>query len=160
MLDPFHDPDQDVLRLDHPQAHRRGGREDGRQGEPHGPAAIDISADVPSTQELSETALNALLYAKFSSTAESLRILIFELEKRGRMEPTEYAALLQECYTVWFASRGSLLAAPLAEEVRRMDPGSSDLIKLVSWRRRPGTNGAESLYCRLALDATTCAESQ
>lgn len=48
------------------------------------------------------------------------------------MEPTEYAALLQECYTVWFASRGSLLAAPLAEEVRRMDPGSSDLIKLVS----------------------------
>lgn len=84
------------------------------------------------SQELSETALHALLYAKFSSTASSLRILIFELEKRGRLEPTEYAALLQECYTVWFASRGSLLAAPLAEEVRRMDPGSTDLIKLVS----------------------------
>lgn len=84
-----------------------------------------------SVQELSETATNALLYAKFSTTAESLRVLLFELEKRGKAEPAEYSALLQECYTVWFAARGSLLAAPLAEEVRRMDPGSTDLIKLV-----------------------------
>lgn len=84
-----------------------------------------------SAQELSENALTALLYTKFSNTSETLRILIFELEKRGRLEPDEYGSLLQECYATWFASRTSLLSAPLAEEVRRMDPGSTELIQLV-----------------------------
>lgn len=57
--------------------------------------------------------------------------MILELEKRSRLEPAEYGALLQECYNTWFISRMSLLATPLAEEVRRMDPTNSDLIKLV-----------------------------
>lgn len=80
--------------------------------------------------------MNALLYTKFKTIGESLRVHIFELEKRGRLEPDEYGALLQECYATWFSSRMSLLAGPLAEEVRRMDPGSTDLIKLVSTSRQ------------------------
>lgn len=89
-------------------------------------------ADKMAGKELSETASNALLYAKFSNQAASLRILLSELEKRARQEPREYGSLLQECFSAWFTSRASLLAGPLAEEVRRMDPGSTDLIKLVS----------------------------
>ncbi|KAI5477958.1 Golgi complex component Cog3 [Pseudohyphozyma bogoriensis] len=92
-------------------------------------------------KELSETALTALLFTKFSSTAETLRILIFELEKRARIEPTEYNSLLQDCYSTWFASRGALLAGTLAEEIRRMDPGSADLIKLA----RTGCNHLRSV---------------
>lgn len=91
-----------------------------------------ICADTFDSQDLSETATNALLYTKFTNAAEPLRILIFELEKRGKLEPAEYSSLLQECYATWFAARSSLLAAPLAEEVRRMEPGSSDIVKLVS----------------------------
>jgi len=92
-------------------------------------------------QELSETATNALLYQKFSNQAGSLRILLFELEKRARLEPREYGSLVQECYSVWFTSRVSLLAGPLAEEVRRMDPGSTELIKLA----RAGCNHLRSI---------------
>lgn len=83
------------------------------------------------SQDLSDTALNALLYTKFSNNSEVLRILIFELEKRARSEPAEYGSLLDECYGTWFSSRTGLLSGSLAEEVRRMDPGTTDLIKLV-----------------------------
>ncbi|KAL8277753.1 hypothetical protein RQP46_009875 [Phenoliferia psychrophenolica] len=92
-------------------------------------------------KDLSETAANALLYTKFSNSAETLRILLFELEKRARIEPAEYGSLLDECYSTWFAARSGLLAAPLAEEVRRMDPGSTDLIKLA----RAGCNHLRSV---------------
>ncbi|SCV70276.1 BQ2448_1670 [Microbotryum intermedium] len=81
-------------------------------------------------KDLSETALHALLYTKFSSTAETLRILTYELEKRASLDRNEYGNLLAECYTVWFASRLQLLSASLQEEVRRMDPVGSDVIKL------------------------------
>ncbi|KAK4705484.1 conserved oligomeric Golgi complex subunit 3, partial [Phenoliferia sp. Uapishka_3] len=82
-------------------------------------------------KELTDAAANALLYTKFSNSAPTLRTLIFELEKRARAERQEYGSLLDECYNTWFACRSGLLAASLAEEVRRMDPGSTDLIKLV-----------------------------
>lgn len=82
-------------------------------------------------QDLSETATEALLYTKFSNASDILRILIFELEKRSRTESAEYDSLLSECYTTWFTARQALLSASLAEEVRRMDPVNSDLIKLV-----------------------------
>ncbi|KAG0654262.1 Golgi transport complex subunit 3 [Rhodotorula mucilaginosa] len=83
-------------------------------------------------KDLSETAQNALLYSKFSSAAPTLRILLFELEKRAHSDPTEYSSLLSECYSTWFAARTQLLSPLLAEEVRRMDPGASstDLVKL------------------------------
>ncbi|KAM0786692.1 hypothetical protein ACM66B_002137 [Microbotryomycetes sp. NB124-2] len=87
-------------------------------------------ADKMAGKELSDTALNALLYAKFSSAAETLKILVTELEKRANIDPGEYGALLNECYGAWFGSRSALLSASLVEEVRRMDPGNSDLIKL------------------------------
>jgi len=82
-------------------------------------------------QELSETALDALLYAKFFASAKEVQPLLFELEKRSRVDPDEYASLLTECYATWFGVRNQLLASSLAEEVRRMDPANSDLIKLV-----------------------------
>ncbi|BGP57497.1 Golgi transport complex subunit 3 [Rhodotorula sphaerocarpa] len=83
-------------------------------------------------KDLSETAQNALLYNKFSASAPTLRILLFELEKRAHSDPSEYASLLSECYSTWFAARSQLLSPLLAEEVRRMDPGASstDLVKL------------------------------
>ncbi|SCZ87413.1 BZ3500_MvSof-1268-A1-R1_Chr2-2g04879 [Microbotryum saponariae] len=86
--------------------------------------------DKMTINDLSETASHALLYTKFSTTAETLRILTYELEKRASVDRNEYGSLLGECYTVWFASRGQLLSAELQEEVRRMDPVTSDLIKL------------------------------
>lgn len=92
-------------------------------------------------QDLSETAVEALLYSKFSKASEILRILIFELEKRSRAESGEYNSLLQECYTAWFTSRTSLLSNSLAEEVRRMEPATFDLIKLVG------------IFLRLPIDA-------
>ncbi|GAA5865630.1 hypothetical protein JCM3774_002078 [Rhodotorula dairenensis] len=84
-------------------------------------------------KDLSETAQNALLYSKFSSAAPTLRILLFELEKRARSDPAEYSSLLSECYSTWFHARTQLLSPLLAEEVRRMDPGNAsatDLVKL------------------------------
>ncbi|KAK4049565.1 Golgi transport complex subunit 3 [Microbotryomycetes sp. JL201] len=87
-------------------------------------------SDKMAGKDLSETALNALLYAKFSSVAETLKILVAELEKRAKVEPGEYGALLNECYGAWFGSRSALLSASLIEEVRRMDPANSELIKL------------------------------
>ncbi|GAA5995774.1 Golgi transport complex subunit COG3 [Rhodotorula paludigena] len=81
-------------------------------------------------KELSDTALHALLYAKFSNAAPTLRILLYELEKRAQADPSEYGSLLSECYAAWFSARSTLLAPSLAEEVRRMDPGASELVKL------------------------------
>lgn len=79
---------------------------------------------------LSETALNALLYAKFSAISETSRTLLYELEKRANANPAEYGSLLQECFANWFNVRTQLLAPNLAEEVRRMDPQNTDLVKL------------------------------
>jgi hypothetical protein len=81
---------------------------------------------------LSEAALQALLYSKFdTSINKQTRSLLYELEKRALKNPEEYNSLLQECLASWFALRNTLLAPVLAEEVRRMDPANTDLVKLV-----------------------------
>lgn len=81
---------------------------------------------------LSETALNALLYSKFSAMSATSRTLLNELEKRALTDPDEYGSLLQECFYQWFNVRSQLLSPNLAEEVRRMDLGNTnnDLVKL------------------------------
>jgi hypothetical protein len=79
---------------------------------------------------LSETALDALFYAKFSSLSASTRVYIVELEKRALRNPDEYGSLLQECVGAWTNIRHQLLGPSIAEEVRRMDPQNSDLVKL------------------------------
>lgn len=79
---------------------------------------------------LSETALHALLYSKFSNLSENTRNLLFELEKRAIKNPDEYGSLLRECFGAWFNARNQLLGPTLAEEIRRMDPQNSDLVKL------------------------------
>ena len=82
-------------------------------------------------QNLSETAFQALLYNKFASAAEPIRVLTFELERRAQTDPNEYGALLAECYATWFSVRNSILSATVAEEIRRMDPYGTDLVSLV-----------------------------
>lgn len=79
---------------------------------------------------LSETALNALLYAKFSSLSNSTKVFTVELEKRALRNPDEYGSLLTDCITAWTGVRRQLLGPTIAEEVRRMDPSNSDLVKL------------------------------
>ena len=94
-------------------------------------AAATSAGNKGGAANLSETALNALLYAKFSSISETSHTLLYELEKRALANPIEYGSLLQECFTTWFNVRTQLLAPNLAEEVRRMDPQNTDLVKLV-----------------------------
>ncbi|GAA5892602.1 hypothetical protein JCM8208_005860 [Rhodotorula glutinis] len=92
-----------------------------------------LAADVQDKvhgKDLSDAAFDALLYAKFSQPAPTLRILLYELEKRALTDPDEYSSLLSECYAVWFAARGALLGPRLNEEVRRMDPVTAELVKL------------------------------
>lgn len=86
----------------------------------------------PGPTDLSETALNALLYAKFSSIDQTTRDLLNELEKRAVASPEEYGNLLQECFAAWFGARTQLLSPHLNEEVRRMGPQTTELVKLVS----------------------------
>ncbi|GAA5843777.1 hypothetical protein JCM11251_006805 [Rhodosporidiobolus azoricus] len=109
-------------------------------------------------KDLSEPALHALLYQKFSSLAPSLRLLLRELESRsftsssrdqaslsnpyapstasqGRASEDaafdeSYLPLLLECLSSYTSVRSSLLAPLLAEEVRRMDPGKAELVGL------------------------------
>lgn len=95
----------------------------------------------PRTQELSDTALQALLYQKFQSPSSSLRILLIELEKRAESDPNEYGALRSECFQVWFTARTQLLSPGLAEEVRRMEPNQTELIRLA----RAGCNHLRSV---------------
>ena len=83
------------------------------------------------TASLSDTVLHALLYTKFGAVSTGSRRLLRELEKRAQAKPEEYGNLLQECFSVWFSLRTQLLAPNLAEEVRRMDPINTDLVKLV-----------------------------
>ncbi|GAA6017621.1 hypothetical protein JCM11491_005304 [Sporobolomyces phaffii] len=90
---------------------------------------LDV-AEKMTGKELSDTALDALLYQKFQAPAASLRILLVELEKRAEADPNEYAALRNECFDVWFNSRTQLVSPSLAQEVKRMDPGATELVRL------------------------------
>lgn len=53
-----------------------------------------------------------------------------ELEKRAAIDKQEYGTLLHEVLQAWFAARSSLISPQLALEVKRMEPTSTDLIKL------------------------------
>jgi len=96
-----------------------------------GAMTVDIT-DKLTGRELSETALHALQYTKFTTKAEEVRLLVYEMEKRALNDADEYASLLGECHETWFASRNALLADTVSEEIKRMEPYTSDLIKLVS----------------------------
>lgn len=80
---------------------------------------------------MGETAFQALLYNKFASAAEPIRVLTFELERRAQTDPNEYGALLAECYATWFSVRNTVLSGSVIEEIRRMDPYTTDLATLV-----------------------------
>lgn len=85
-----------------------------------------------SETQVNETSLRALLYTKFENAAQpTLRMLLYELEKRAKIEPDEYESLLSECWANWFASRNGLLSDNVTSEVRLLDPNNADLIKLV-----------------------------
>lgn len=96
-----------------------------------GGSGSSSGSKIPSSVNLSETALNALLYSKFSNLSTDTVTLLVELERRAQRNPREYGNLLQECFATWFTVRNQLLAPTLAEEVRRMDPQNTDLVKLV-----------------------------
>lgn len=87
-----------------------------------------------SSTSLSEPALNALLYSKFTTMSHISRVLLFELEKRGAAEPDEYGSLLNECLSTWFSVRTQLVGPRIQEEVRRMDlsnvQANTDVVKL------------------------------
>lgn len=95
-------------------------------------SAMSGGKAAPPSSSLSETALHALLYSKFRAVSQTVKTLLFELQKRAQAYPQEYGNLLQECFTNWFSLRTQLLAPNLAEEVRRMDPANTELVKLVS----------------------------
>ena len=88
------------------------------------------SADI--WQSLSETASQALIYTKFVSLSTSLRPLLAELENRVTITPDELTSLLSECHTAWVTTRHSLIGSRVGTEIGRMNPGSSDLVELVS----------------------------
>ncbi|GAA5949410.1 hypothetical protein JCM3765_003400 [Sporobolomyces pararoseus] len=81
-------------------------------------------------RELSDTALQALLYSKFQTPASSLHHLLIELEKRSLLNPQEYSSLREECFQIWFNSRLQLLSPGLKREVESMEPFTTELIKL------------------------------
>lgn len=88
-------------------------------------------------KSLGDMAIEALLYSKFSSAAQHIKPLIFELEKRASQNADEYAALLAECHASWFAARNALLSDRITQEVSSMEPYTADLIKLVSVKSLP-----------------------
>lgn len=90
----------------------------------------DILRRIPS-KEISSTAQEHLLYTRFQSVAVQVAPLIGELERRTRSHPEELSALLAECHSAYFNARKSLLSGRLAEEIKGLDPGRSDLVELV-----------------------------
>lgn len=89
------------------------------------------SVSEKSTKSLSDMALEALLYTKFTAVVQPLRPLLYELEKRAISNPDEYSALLSECHAAWFAVRNALLSERVSQEVNSMEPYTTDIIKLV-----------------------------
>ncbi|GAA99202.1 uncharacterized protein L969DRAFT_382343 [Mixia osmundae IAM 14324] len=90
------------------------------------------AAEKAAGKDLSEAALDTLLYAKFTQPAllEPLRALVFQLESRAASNPEEYQSLLQECYDTWSSIRSQLVGPVLKAEVKRMDPAKQDIIAL------------------------------
>ena len=72
-----------------------------------------------------------LLYTRFTTVAGQLSPLLREFERRVRVHPDELGALLSECYAAYFSARKSLLVSRLAEQIRGLDPGRTELVELV-----------------------------
>ncbi|KAH8930150.1 Sec34-domain-containing protein [Atractiella rhizophila] len=81
-------------------------------------------------KELDPVVEGTLFYGKFTTYADTIRPLVWELEKRADREPEEYKSLLGECHQAWTATRGQLIGAMVSEEVRRMGVAEKDLVKL------------------------------
>ncbi|ODN78720.1 hypothetical protein L202_04287 [Cryptococcus amylolentus CBS 6039] len=81
-------------------------------------------------QSLSETAIQALIYTKFTSLSTSLRPLLSELEQRVSTNPDELAPLLSECNAAYVSTRRNLMGGRVNEEIGRMKPNGSDLVDL------------------------------
>lgn len=97
-------------------------------------AASTTTGRGPAIANLSDAARDALVYAKFSSNSEALRVLLYELERRAALYHEEYGNLLQECLNAWISVRHQLIGPIMAEEVRRMESGAgtADVIRIVS----------------------------
>ncbi|OCB87405.1 Sec34-domain-containing protein [Sanghuangporus baumii] len=89
----------------------------------------DILRRIPS-KEISATAQEHLLYTRFQSVSVQVAPLIGELERRTQAHPEKLSALLAECHSAYFSARKSLLSSRLAEEIKGLDPGRSDLVEL------------------------------
>ena len=104
---------------------------------------------------VSETAAVALLYTKFTSYAFPLRPLLAELELRAGENPSELGSLLDDCHAAWISTRKSLISSRVESEVKRMEPGSADIVDLVSRSRCSGVSDPDSPLYRHGLVAVT-----
>ena len=84
---------------------------------------------------MSNMAVLHLLYTRFQSVSSQLSPLLGEMERRTLSHPAELSSLLSECHTAYFSARRSLLISRITEEIKGLDPGSADLVELVSFGR-------------------------
>ncbi|KAI5452425.1 Golgi transport complex subunit 3 [Naganishia albida] len=80
--------------------------------------------------ELSETAVMALLYTKFTSFAFPLRPLLSELELRAKNNQEELGTLLEDCHHAWIGVRRHLINPAVEKEIKRMEPTKMPLVDL------------------------------
>lgn len=73
------------------------------------------------------------MYTKFTSFAFPLRPLIAELELRASENTVELGALLEDCHTTWIMVRKTLIGPRVEREIKRMEPGTANVVDLVSW---------------------------
>ncbi|KAI0029372.1 Sec34-like family-domain-containing protein [Vararia minispora EC-137] len=81
-------------------------------------------------KDVSDTAQTHLLYTRFRSVAPQLVPLLNDLERRARAHPDALGALLAECHAAYLSTRRVLLVGRLAEQIRGLDPGRSELVEL------------------------------
>ncbi|KAJ9118234.1 hypothetical protein QFC22_004141 [Naganishia vaughanmartiniae] len=80
--------------------------------------------------ELSETAMMALIYTKFTSFAFPLRPLLAELELRATQNKEELGNLLEDCHHAWIGVRRHLINPAVEKEIKGMEPNTTPLVDL------------------------------
>ncbi|GHJ89697.1 hypothetical protein NliqN6_6099 [Naganishia liquefaciens] len=80
--------------------------------------------------ELSETAVMALIYTKFTSFAFPLRPLLSELELRAADNKEELGSFLDDCHHAWIGVRRHLINPAVEKEIKRMEPTTAPLVEL------------------------------
>ncbi|KAJ9099826.1 hypothetical protein QFC21_003826 [Naganishia friedmannii] len=80
--------------------------------------------------ELSETAIMALIYTKFTSFAFPLRPLLAELELRATQNKEELGNLLEDCHHAWIGVRRHLINPAVEKEIKGMEPNKTPLVDL------------------------------